>query len=111
MKLRAPLLKELCFELSAPKEATVDDVITGIDLVAGPEGLRALQHLGPSRFCAAVALAAAAAKLNQAGGFKILGKTCQVTCIGPQIVLMTVLRVKLFIANDQLVTTLTRTDV
>lgn len=102
MKFRPPPPKEHCFEFSAPKEATVDDIIDGIDLVAGPEGLRALQHLGASRFCVAMASAAAAAEVNKAGEFKVLGKTCPVTCIGPQIVFMTVLRLKLFIANDDL---------
>lgn len=107
MKFRAPPPKEHCFEFSAPKEATVDDIIDGIYMTVGPEGLRALQHQGAFRFCAAVASAAAAEKVNVAGDFKILGKTCPVTCVGPQIVFMTALRLKLFISNDDLAAALT----
>ncbi|XP_077536004.1 uncharacterized protein LOC144148327 [Haemaphysalis longicornis] len=49
-----------------------------------------------------VASAAAAEKMNVVGEDTILGQTCQVTCVGPQVVYMTALRLKLFIRNDDL---------
>lgn len=102
MKFRPPPRKEHCFEFSTPKEATIDDIIDGFHLALGPGGLRALQHQGATRFCAAVASAAAAEKLNMAGDITILGEKCSTTCVGPQVVFMTALRLKLFVSNDDL---------
>lgn len=102
MKFRPPPPKEHCFEFSAPKEATIDDIIDGFQRTVGPGGLRALQHQGSTRFCAAVASAAAAQKLNSTGEVKILAEMCPITCVGPQVIFMTALRLKLFVSNDDL---------
>lgn len=100
VKYRPPVPKAQCFKLDAPKDASVDDIIDAIEDVVGPHGLKGLQHQGGMKFCAAVSSAAAAKTLNERGAIVVNGTSCPVTCIGPQIINVTVYRFQWYM-NDQ----------
>lgn len=99
---RQPPPKAHCFVFSVPSGAVVDDIIDAIEEIVGPRGLESLQHQGNYKFCASVKTAAAAAKLNERGAFVLNGVPCTVACVGPQVLYVTVYRLKLYIADSDL---------
>lgn len=78
-------------------DSTAATIAKGIDAVIGPRGLDTLQYEGGMCFCLVVASAAAAKKLNAAGFVTLSDTKTPVQCVGPQVVVVTVLRLKPFI--------------
>lgn len=94
--------KAHCFVFSVPKDAAVDDIIDAIEEIVGPRGLESLQHQGNYKFCASVKTASAAARLSERGAFTVNGVSCTVACVGPQVLYVTVYRLKLYITDCDL---------
>ncbi|KAH7957654.1 hypothetical protein HPB52_021072 [Rhipicephalus sanguineus] len=102
MAFRAPPPKAHCFTFSAPTDSTADDIIDAIEEITGPRGLKSLQHQGGTKFCIAVATAAAAGKLSARGSFVLNGAAVPVAQVGPQVVTVTVFRCPLFVGDASL---------
>lgn len=106
MECRAQHPKAHCFNFEASETTTLNAIVAGFDVIVCPRGLKTLQHQGGMRFCAVVSSAAAVEKLAAAGDVVIKGVSTPVHCVGPQVVYVTVLRLKPFIADADPGTTL-----
>lgn len=106
IEYRALPPKAHCFNFVAPANSTVDSIVDGFDAVLGPKQLDTLQHQGGMRFCVVVVSAAAAAKLNAAGCVTLSGVKTPVQCIGPKVIVVSVLRLLPFISEADLGTAL-----
>ncbi|KAH7957799.1 hypothetical protein HPB52_022681 [Rhipicephalus sanguineus] len=102
MAFRAPPPKAHCFSFNTPTDSSADDIIDAIEEITGPRGLKSLQHQGGTKFCIAVATAAAAGKLSARGSFVLNGAAVPVAQIGPQVVTVTVFRCPLFVGDASL---------
>ncbi|KAH7947541.1 hypothetical protein HPB52_012937 [Rhipicephalus sanguineus] len=102
MAFRAPPPKAHCFSFNTPTDSSADDIIDAIEEITGPRGLKSLQHQGGTKFCIAVATAAAAGKLSARGNFVLNGAAVPVAQIGPQVVTVTAFRCPLFVGDASL---------
>ncbi|KAH9375346.1 hypothetical protein HPB48_019302 [Haemaphysalis longicornis] len=67
----------------------------------GPRGVKGLQHQEGMKFCVAVSSAAAAKALNERSVI-VNGTSCHITCIGPQLIYVTVYRFQWYMDDKDL---------
>ncbi|KAL1427955.1 hypothetical protein MTO96_017049 [Rhipicephalus appendiculatus] len=100
-------LKEHCFNFTVPGgEASVDEIIDGLEDVMGSEGVLFLQHLGASKILVAARNASQATKLMVNQGFKIQGTKVQVEAVGAPSVQVSLFRLPPYVPDDAVISAL-----